>query len=106
MTNIPDTTATPAAPAPAPTSTTNGYAVASLVMGILGWSMIPLLGSIGAIVFGHLARAQIRRQPQQGDGLALAGLILGWVSIALWILGILAFFLFFGGLAMLLSLNA
>ena len=74
-------------------------------MGILGWSMIPLLGSIGAIVFGHLARAQIRRQPQQGDGLALAGLILGWVSIVLWILGILALFLFFGGLAMLASLN-
>ena len=98
----------PAPPSPiaGTTTSTNGYAVASLVMGILGWSMIPLLGSIGAIVFGHLARAQIRRQPQQGDGLALAGLILGWVSIALWILGILAFFLFFGGLAMLLSLHA
>jgi hypothetical protein len=106
MTDLADNPAMPTPPVPVPTSTTNGYAVASLVMGILGWSMIPLLGSIGAIVFGHLARAQIRRQPQQGDGLALAGLILGWVSIALWILGILAFFLFFGGLAMLLSLNA
>jgi predicted RNA-binding protein with TRAM domain len=30
------------------------------------------------IVLGHIARAQIRRTGQDGDGLALAGLIIGY----------------------------
>ena len=97
----PHSTLPPAARAPG----TNGHAVVALVLGILGWTLIPFLGSLGAIVFGHLARGQIRRQPQDGDGLALAGLILGWISVALWILGVLAFIVFFGGLAALASLN-
>ncbi|MEL1264812.1 DUF4190 domain-containing protein [Pseudoxanthomonas putridarboris] len=75
-------------------------AIISLVAGILGWTLLPFLGSIGAIITGHLARAEIRREPQrlQGDGLAVAGLILGWLSVATWIVGILIFVLFFGGL--------
>ena len=88
----------PASTAPAPT---NGFAIAALVLGILGWSLLPVLGSVGAIVFGHLARAQIRRQPADGDGLALAGLLLGWIAVALWLLGVLAVILFFGGVAVL-----
>lgn len=88
----------PASTVPAPT---NGFAVASLVLGILGWTLLPALGSIGAIVFGHLARAQIRRQPAEGDGLAVAGLLLGWIAVALWLLGVLALILFFGGVAVL-----
>ena len=94
-----------ASPPPPPTGATprptNAFAIAALVLGILGWSLLPALGSIGAIVFGHLARAQIRRQPADGDGLALAGLLLGWIAVALWLLGVLAVILFFGGVAVL-----
>ncbi|MCW0386417.1 DUF4190 domain-containing protein [Xanthomonas sacchari] len=80
---------------------TNSLAVVSLVAGILGWTLMPVLGSLGAIITGHLARAEIRRQPQrfQGDGLAVGGLILGWAAVVLAVLAVLAFVLFFGGLA-------
>ncbi|RNF85006.1 DUF4190 domain-containing protein [Montanilutibacter psychrotolerans] len=89
------------------TRQTSTLAVVSLVAGILGWTVLPLLGSIGAIILGHLARAEIRREPQrlEGDAMAVAGLVLGWVSALLWVLGILAFLAFFGGLAWLAALN-
>ena len=91
----------------APIRTTNGFAVAALIFGILGWTMLPLLGSIGAIIFGHLARGQIRRAHggQDGDGLALAGLILGWIAVSLAVAGIVIVFLFLGGLAWLASMS-
>lgn len=60
-------------------SPTNGYAVASLICGIgvfmVGVTFIP------AIICGHIARAQIKRTGQDGDGLALAGLILGYIGL-------------------------
>lgn len=92
---------------PASVRTTNGFAVTSLIMGILGWTLLPLLGSLGAVVFGHMARGQIRRGNgrEDGDALALAGLVLGWIALALWLLGLVAVFLFFGGLAMLAGLS-
>ena len=64
---------------PRPTST-NGFAIAALVLGIL-W--LYWVGSILALVFGHVARAQIDRSggAQGGGGLALAGIVLGWVGI-------------------------
>ena len=63
---------------------TNGLAIASLVLGIVGW--IPCgVGSIVAIVLGFVARSQIRASQgrQGGDGLALAGIILGFLAVAL-----------------------
>jgi hypothetical protein len=41
------------------------------------------VGTIPAIVLGHLARHQIRRTGEGGAGLALAGLLLGWAAVAL-----------------------
>ena len=83
-------------------------AIISLVAGILGWTLLPLLGSLGGIIFGHMARGEIRRSNGQldGDGLAITGLVLGWASVALWVIALLAFILFFGGLAWLATLNA
>jgi hypothetical protein len=60
---------------------TNGLAVASLVMGILGWTLLPILGAIVAVGAGHAARRAIRRKGDGGNGLALAGLILGWLQV-------------------------
>jgi hypothetical protein len=64
----------------APPQRTNGMAIASLVLGIL-W--IYWIGSILALVFGYIARNQIRQRGEAGGGLALAGIILGWVGIGL-----------------------
>lgn len=98
--------APPVAPAPAASyKQTSALAITSLVAGILGWTLLPWLGSLVAVITGHMARAEIRRSPgtMEGDGLAVAGLILGWVMIALSVLTILAVILFFGGLAVLLG---
>lgn len=67
---------------PAGAATTNSLAVASLLVGIL--SLAPPC-AILAVVFGHIARSQIRRSAgrQKGAGLALAGLILGYLGLAL-----------------------
>jgi hypothetical protein len=65
-----------------PVARTNGFAIASLACG-LGQFMFGPLTTIPAIVFGHMARGQIRRTGEQGAGLALAGLILGWATVIL-----------------------
>ena len=62
---------------------TSGKAVASLVLGI-GIFLFSILTGIPAIIFGHLAKSDIRKSGGrlQGDGMALAGLILGYLSVA------------------------
>ena len=86
--------------------TTSSLAIASLVSGILGWTLLPFIGTLVAIVTGHMARAEIRRSNGQvdGDGLAIAGLVLGWLVIAISVLTVLAFIFLFGGLAVLFGL--
>ena len=88
-----------------PVRQTNSLAVVSLVCGILGWTLLPFLGSIVAIVCGHMARSEIRRNPQtqEGDGLAVAGLVMGYLVIALSVLTVVAVILFFGGLAAIIA---
>lgn len=69
----------PAAPI---TPETSGLAIGSLICGIL-FFFLP--SAIAAIVMGHISRAQIRRSGGQktGAGMALAGLILGYVGAAI-----------------------
>jgi hypothetical protein len=88
-----------------PIRQTSSLAIISLVAGILGWTLAPFLGSIGAVICGHLARAEIRRAPDrlEGDGLAIAGLVLGWGQIVLSVLLLIAIFMFFGSLAAILA---
>ncbi|MGY6554298.1 MAG: DUF4190 domain-containing protein [Wenzhouxiangella sp.] len=67
---------------------TSPLAIISLVFGVLGWFALPLFGALVAIIAGHVARGQIResRGELQGDGLAVAGLILGYLSLGLVVL--------------------
>ncbi len=58
---------------------TNGLAIASLVLSILWMGGV---GSVAAIVMGFIARGQIRERRESGDGLALAGIIIGFVGLA------------------------
>ena len=64
---------------------TAGIAITSLVFGILGLICLGPLGAIPAVICGHIAKSKIKASAGvlQGDGLALAGLILGYVSIGL-----------------------
>lgn len=69
----------------APASKTNGFAVASLVLGIL-W--LWWLGSVLALVFGYVGKSQIDRSGgrETGRGMAIAGIVLGWIGVAVLIL--------------------
>lgn len=82
----------PPAPAAAQTVPTSGLAIASLVLGIGGLTLLPLLGSIVALILGYMARKEIRQRPDElsGDGLAIAGIVMGWIAVAVSVLGLLA----------------
>lgn len=59
----------------------NTLSVVSLASALTGF------GVVAAIITGHISLAQIERTGQNGRPLALAGVILGYASIALWVLG-------------------
>ena len=67
--------------APAVQTATNGLAIASMVLGIL-W--IYWIGSVLALVFGYIAKGQIDKSAgrQSGRGMAIAGIVLGWIGVA------------------------
>jgi hypothetical protein len=83
-----------------PAQATNGLAIASLVLGIL-W--IFWLGSLLAIIFGHIATGQIDQSggAQGGRGMAVAGFVLGYIGM-----GILAVFFIFPFFIALLAASA
>ena len=61
-------------------SRTSGLAIASMVLGIL-W--LYWIGSILAVIFGHVAINQAKKDPSlRGRGMAIAGLVLGYIGIA------------------------
>jgi hypothetical protein len=77
----------------------NSLAVVSFILGVLGLvGLLPLIGSLLAIVLGHLARRQVAADPDQdGDGLALTGLIIGYIGLVLACSGLLVALVFSGG---------
>ena len=81
----------PDVPQPAARRRTNGYAIAALACGV-AQPMTGMLSTIPAIVFGHMARRQMRETDEDGSGLATWGLILGWAGVAAIVLfAVLAF---------------
>jgi hypothetical protein len=73
------------APLPPVGPRTSTTAIISLIGGIAGWTVLPFLGSVVAIITGHMAKSEIKKSAGMigGNGMATAGLILGYVSIAL-----------------------
>lgn len=65
-------------------------------MGVLGWTLIPMVGGIIAIITGHMAKKDIRQSDGLlgGDGIATAGLILGYSNLAVGLCACLALLLF------------
>ncbi|MGR6918352.1 DUF4190 domain-containing protein [[Actinomadura] parvosata] len=68
-----------------PQRRTNGLSVAALVLGLTGFITCGFT-SILAVIFGHVALTQIRRDGTDGRGMAVGGLVLGWVLTGLWLL--------------------
>jgi hypothetical protein len=75
-------------------------AVASMVVSIVGiaglcaYGLGGFLGAVGAIL-GHVARRQVRERGEGGDGMALAGIIVGWISVGLAVITVAGLALFF-----------
>ena len=83
----PPQVAPPYAPPPGyyPPPETSTSAVISLISGILGWTLLPFLGAIVAVISGHIAKGQIRSSMGRitGDGMATWGLLLGYSNLVL-----------------------
>ena len=72
----------------APMGRTSGLAIASMVVGIV-W--VYWIGSILAVIFGHVSLSQISRdETLRGRGMAIAGLVLGYVGVGTLLLIIVA----------------
>lgn len=75
--------------APVTLAPTNTLAIVSLICGLAGllttW-FIPLVVSIAAVVMGHIAKRQIAERGENGSGLAVAGLVTGYIVIGLTVL--------------------
>ncbi len=80
----------PPSSTPAPNST---MAIVSLIAGITGFSLVPVIGSIVAVITGHMAKKEIRESGGMigGDGLATVGLVLGYAGLTIGVLGICCF---------------
>ncbi|MGW4648776.1 DUF1707 and DUF4190 domain-containing protein [Kitasatospora sp. NPDC004289] len=74
---------------PPPKARTNPLAVTSLVLGLL---CLPSFGmtAVPAVVTGHLAKGQIRQSREEGDGMATAGLVFGWMAVSFWVLAMIS----------------
>jgi len=73
----------PPAPTPyGPAARTNGFAVAALVLGVL---FCLIITAVLAVIFGNVALGRIEASngTEKGRGLAIAGIVLGWIGIAL-----------------------
>lgn len=69
----------------------SGLAIASLVCGIAAWIIFPVVSAIAAVITGHLAKKEIRASngTMGGDGMALAGLLMGYIQLGLFVLAII-----------------
>jgi hypothetical protein len=78
---------------------TNGMAIASMVVsivgavGLCGYGLGGYIGIVGAIL-GHVARRQIRERGESGAGMALAGVIVGWIATAIAVIATIAIIIF------------
>jgi len=88
----------PYTPLPSTGPRTSTMAIISLIAGILGFvQILPIIGPIAAIITGHIAKKEIKNSAGTvtGNGLATAGLVLGYVMLAIGVcalcVGILAF---------------
>lgn len=70
---------------------TNPLAAAALVCGIIQFAGLFPAGIV-AIILGHMAHRQIRRTGENGHGMATTGLVLGYLSLAIAVLGIMLFY--------------
>lgn len=74
---------------------TNTLSILSLIASILGFIwVLPLVGSLAGAIMGHISLNQIKASGEKGRGMALAGVVVGWVGLGLLIIGVIAIIAF------------
>lgn len=100
----------PAEPRPrqpqAPQATPDGNAVASLIFGILGITLLPLIGSILAIIFGNISTRGAGERGERPSTMATAGTVLGWAGVIVPIAVFVLWFFSGGPLAVRVTIAA
>lgn len=71
-------------PAPGPSGSTNGFAIASLVCAFLCWPL--------GLIFGLVAKSQIKAKNEGGNGLATAGIVISAVFAVLTVVYLILLF--------------
>jgi 4-hydroxybenzoate polyprenyltransferase len=81
----------------APVLPTSTMAIVSLVAAVLGFSAMPVIGTAVALIAGYAARKETRAIPPtaSGDGMATAGIVMGWIQVGATVLGVCCFALYF-----------
>jgi hypothetical protein len=79
---------------------TSSLSITSLIMAVLGWTLIPIVGGIIAVITGHMAKKEIRQSDGLlgGEGISTTGLILGYSNLALGLCVCLFFPALFAGI--------
>ena len=72
-----------------PSQKTSGLAVAAFILSLSGFGFI-------AAIMGHVAMGQIKRTGDGGNGLAIAAVVIGWLSFALGLFWLVALGAAFG----------
>jgi hypothetical protein len=64
---------------------TDGLAIASLICAVASFALLPLLPAVAAITMGFVSRERIRKSEGEldGDGIALAGILVGLANVVL-----------------------
>jgi len=70
-------------------------AVISMISSIVGWFSFGVLCILG-VILGHISLKQLKTSGEGGRGMALTGLIVGYIGIAGWIIGLIVFVVFLG----------
>jgi uncharacterized membrane protein len=68
---------------PAVSTATNSLARASMILGVAEFFSMGLT-AVPAVICGHIAKREMRETGQRGDGMATAGLVLGYMAIVFW----------------------
>lgn len=77
----------------------NAMALVSLISGIVGLTLIPFIGSIVAVITGHMAKRQIAQTGEGGSGMATGGLVTGYIGLALGVIAVIGLIAFWGLIA-------
>jgi uncharacterized membrane protein len=76
---------------------TNTLAIVSLVASLIG--LFTGIGFIVGIICGHISLSQIKKTGEQGRGMAIAGLIIGYIGILITIILTIVFIALFASIA-------